>query len=280
MAVQENKVKKTETLKVNYKESNANEYIKNSTKKNILSLIIPSYKQERIIVRQIKMLKDTLESLFQKYEIIIVVDGFVDKTYELARNIRDENVRVLGYKKNLGKGYAVRYGMLKAKGDIIGFIDAGMDIDPTGITMLLNHMQWYNADIIVGSKLHPVSQVNYPIYRKVISWIYRTINRILFGLNVRDTQVGIKFYKRKVVLDVFPKLLVKQFAFDIETLAVAHALGYKRIFEAPIKLDFDKQSSITSKNFWRAALLTLWDTLAVFYRLKILSYYQNAKRKV
>jgi glycosyltransferase involved in cell wall biosynthesis len=241
----------------------------------LLSLVVPTYKQQGTIADNINSLKKTLDALNVPFEIIVVVDGKIDKTYEEVSKIKSRYIRVLGYKENRGKGHAVQYGMLRAKGDIIGFIDAGMDIDPTGISMLLNHMIWYDADIIVGSKLHPVSKVNYPLYRKVLSWGYRTYTRLLFGLMVKDTQVGIKFYKREVVEKVFPKLLVKQFAFDIETLAVAHALGYTRIFEAPIKLNFNNVSSITSRKYRKVVWNMFWDTAAVFYRIKIKKYYQN-----
>lgn len=244
---------------------------------NLLSIVVPTYKQEKTIVQNIKYLEQTLESLKIPFEIIVVVDGFVDASYEKVKKLKSKHIKILGYEKNHGKGYAVRYGMMKAKGDVIGFMDAGMDIDPTGISMLLNHMIWYDADVIVGSKLHPVSQVEYPFFRKVLSWGYRSINQTLFGLKVKDTQVGIKLFKREVVEKVLPKLLVKQFAFDVETLAVAHALGFKRIFDAPIKLKFDPNSSITNKKYIKTVWNMLWDTSAVFYRIKIRRYYQKLK---
>src|SRR4029079_4855122 len=133
-------------------------------------------------------IEKSLKTLGCKYEIIVVVDGFVDESYQKASKLKSSTVKVIGYQKNQGKGHAIRYGMLHAKGDIIGFIDAGMDIHPAGFNMLLSHMEWYNADVIVGSKLHPVSRVNYPIYRTVLSWGYRFLTRTLFGFKVRDTQ--------------------------------------------------------------------------------------------
>jgi len=144
--------------------------------------------------------------------------------------------------------------------------------------MVLNHFVWYNADIAIGSKLHPVSQVDYPFQRKILSWGYRTLIRILFGLRIRDTQVGLKLFRKKVVADVFTRLLVKHFAFDIEILAVAHSRGFKRIYEAPVRLSFDKASSIIGGNFWKAIFHMMWDTSAVFYRLKFLHYYQKQKK--
>lgn len=249
------------------------------TKGVYLSLIIPSFKQEKTIIKDLKRLKKSLSALGINYEIIVVVDGFLDKTFSKVKKIESKNLKVFGYEENQGKGFAVKYGMLRARGKIIGFIDAGMDIDPEGIAMLLNHMQWYEADVIVGSKLHPVSQVSYPLKRKILSWGWRKLTHTLFGFKIKDTQVGIKLFKRKVVRDVFPRLLVKKFAFDVEILALSYALGYKRIYEAPIKLNFTGVSSISFLKLWKIVFPMIKDTLAVFYRVKIIKYYRKSNKK-
>lgn len=252
---------------------------RNSFGIKLLSVVMPAYKQQRTIRKDIKTIKKTLEELGCPYELIIVVDGVVDRTYEIAAQLKNRHIRVLSYPKNEGKGHAVRYGMLHAKGDVIGFIDSGMDINPNGFMMLLNHMEWYNADAIVGSKLHPVSKVEYPLYRTILSWGYRSLTRALFGFKVRDTQVGLKFFKRKVIKDVLPRLLIKRYAFDIELLAVTYALGYKRIYEAPVEINF-KINNVVTKDLWKIVALMLWDTAAVFYRLKLLHYYTKNTAKM
>lgn len=241
-----------------------------------VSLIVPAYRQENVIVDNILSLSKTFSALPYKYEIIVVVDGFLDKTFDNAKKVKLKNAKILGYKKNRGKGYAVKYGMLKAKGDVIGFMDAGMDINSATIPLLLDLMKFHDADIVIGSKLHPESKVNYPLARLILSWGYRTLTKFLFGFSVRDTQVGLKFFKKNVVREVFPKIVVKQFAFDVEVLAVARALGFTKIYEGPIELDFTGLSTITSTNFWRIIFFMLWDTLAVFYRLRILHYYNKS----
>jgi len=244
----------------------------------LLSLIVPAYKQEKTIIEDIKNLDKVLSSFSYEHEIVVVVDGFIDKTFEKAKTLRNKNIKVIGYEKNHGKGYAVKYGVLKAKGDVIGFIDAGMDLDPSEISIALNLMKWNKADIIVGSKLHPDSKVNYPAIRKIMSWGYRLLTHLMFGFNVKDTQVGIKFFKRKVAYDIFSKIIIKSFAFDIEVLAVAYNLGYKKIYEFPIKLNFKDNSSIASMlsvSFWKIILLMLWDTLSVFYRMRLLNTYRK-----
>lgn len=240
-----------------------------------LSLVVPAYLQEKTITRDIRKLLKTIDELNVSYEIIVVVDGMKDKTYTNAKKIKSKNLEILGYQENQGKGYAVKYGMLKARGKIIGFIDAGMDIAPEGVAMLLNHMDWYKADVIVGSKLHPVSRVKYPLSRKILSWGYRNFTHVLFGFKVKDTQVGIKIFKRNVVRKIFPLLLVKKFAFDIEILAVTYAFGFTKIYEAPVRLEFNTKSTITSKNFWNTIFFMMVDTLAVFYRIRITQYYKK-----
>jgi glycosyltransferase involved in cell wall biosynthesis len=246
----------------------------------LLSVVIPAYKQERTIVKDILSIEESIKAIGCPYEILVVVDGVLDKTYQKAQTLRSAKIKVLSYEKNQGKGHAVRYGMLQARGDVIGFIDAGMEIHPNGLVMLLNHMTWYNADIIVGSKLHPVSKVKYPFYRKVLSWGYRSLTRLLFGFKIRDTQVGIKFFKRNVIKQVLPLLLVKHYAFDIELLAVAYHMGFTRIYEAPVEIRFNaKSSAIVSKALWKIIFLMLWDTAAVFYRLRILNYYASSENR-
>ena len=138
--------------------------------------------------------------------------------------------------------------------------------------MLLEHLEWYNADIIVGSKRHLASVVQYPWDRKILSWGYYLLVRLLFGVKIKDTQPGIKIFKRNVLEKILPQLVVKKYAFDIEMLSVARRKGFTRIFEAPIKLKY-KFGSVTNAATLRTIWHMLYDTLAVFYRLKILKYY-------
>ena len=117
---------------------------------NLLSVIVPIYKQEKTIQKDLLNIYETLSKTPYNFEIIGVVDGTtLDNSLNEAKKIKKTNVKIFGYKNNKGKGQAVRFGMQKASGDIISFIDSGMDIMPSGIIMLLEHMKWYNADIII-----------------------------------------------------------------------------------------------------------------------------------
>lgn len=250
------------------------------SKAPFLSVIIPVYKQERTILRDVRRIIRVLKDTPYSFEILPVVDGTrLDRSWSQLRRLRDKRVLVSGYRHNRGKGYAVRYGMKRARGEVITFIDSGMDIDPQGIIMLLEHMKWYKADIIIGSKLHAASMVEYPWWRRLMTYAYFLMVKLLFGLRVRDTQTGLKAYKQKVLKRVLPRLVVKQFAFDIEILAVAHALGFKRIYDAPVKVNLDWKSSSIRLFGSTGAISVLWDTVAVFYRLKFLRYYTHGYKR-
>ncbi len=129
----------------------------------------------------------------------------------------------------------------------------------------------YSPDIILGSKRHPLSEVEYPFLRRVYSWGYQQVVRLGFRLNIRDTQTGIKLVRRDVLSAVLPRMLEKRFAFDLELFVIARRLGYRRFLEAPIRL----RHQFTSTVSWRSVYRSLLDTMAIWYRLRILHYYDG-----
>lgn len=241
---------------------------------HFLSLIVPVYRQEKTIVQNLRQIKEVLDEIRYPHEIIVVVDGLVDSSLKKIKSLAIEGVKTLGYIKNQGKAHAIRLGMKKAKGDYVMFMDSGMEIDPNGISMLLEHMEWYEADIIVGSKRHPASFVDYSLTRKVLSNGYYLLVKLLFGLKIHDTQAGIKVFKKDVLEKILPRLVQKKFAGDLEMLVVADSLGFKRIYEAPIKLDYSL-GSITSAATLKSILGIFIDTLAIFYRKNIIRWYMS-----
>ena len=169
----------------------------------------------------------------------------------------------------------MKAGALAARGEYISFVDADLDLDPAAISRFLRLAQSESLDFVIGSKRHPDSVVHYPRSRRVGSWLYQQVVRLLFSLDVRDTQVGLKVFRREVAEEVLPLLLVKQFAFDLEFLAVARSLGYGRIKEQPVRLEYQFTGSGVRSG---AVMLALVDTLAIFYRLRILRYYKRKRR--
>jgi len=240
----------------------------------VLSVIVPAYRCPTI-VHDLEAIDQYLQALNIPYELICVVDGVADKqdtTAKIAPKATKFGVQVYSYPENQGKGYAIRYGMARARGTLIAFIDAGSDLNARGLGLALEHLKWYEADIIIGSKRHKASKINYPFNRRILSWIVQRATRFIFGFNVSDTQTGLKLFRREVLDDVLPRLLVKRWAFDIEILAVAHRLGYTQIYESPIELQFNNMSTLNYRSVINFAI----DYLAIIYRIYILKYYNNS----
>jgi hypothetical protein len=126
-------------------------------------------------------------------------------------------------------------------------------------------MEERHADVVIGSKRHRDSQINYPLARRVVSWGYFTMAHLLFGLPVNDTQTGIKLFRRAVLEQVFPSLQIEGFAFDLELLVAAHLYGYS-IAEAPVVLKFARVDA-RPLTLARASVEVAVDTLRVFYRV-------------
>jgi glycosyltransferase involved in cell wall biosynthesis len=177
---------------------------------------------------------------------------------------------------NIGKGFALSLGVDQSVGSLVTFIDADMELDPANIGGFVGLMQRNKCDAVIGSKRHPLSKVAYPRFRRMQSWAYQLLVRILFNLNVRDTQTGLKLFRRQVLQEVMPLLAIKKFAFDLELLVVARQLGYKNVVEAPISLDYQFESTVNLGSAWRV----LWDTVAIFYRLRVLRYYRRRQQEL
>lgn len=239
-----------------------------------LSVIMPAYNESLSIFHNLQETVETLYALGYDFEIIVVDDGSSDSTaIQAARLIsgHPEVVRVVRYDKNHGKGNALICGASYATGDFIVFLDADMDLHPRQLPVLLEMLNSQGADVVIGSKRHPLSNVAYPAVRRLYSAVYYFLIRMLFGLPVRDTQTGLKVFKAKVLKRVFPRITIKRFAFDIEVLVNAHACGYK-IVEAPITLTFQRPFGRIGKADITRMLV---DTLAIFYRLYITRYYDR-----
>jgi len=242
-----------------------------------ISIIMPAYNEESHIYENILETRKVFEEGQDRFEIIVVDDGSKDNTYLNSKKAADEypDVIVVKQPQNAGKGWALRKGFEKATGDYVVFLDSDLDLHPRQIHLLFDIMEKEKADIVIGSKRHPESKLNYPKDRKIISSGYFFLVKIMFGLPLRDTQTGLKLFKYKVLEDVFPRICVKRYAFDLEVLVVAHHKGYQ-IAESPIVLEHHWK-------FGRIGFRAIWDTwmetLAVFYRLNILKYYDRTNEK-
>jgi glycosyltransferase involved in cell wall biosynthesis len=180
---------------------------------------------------------------------------------------------VFRYLQNQGKGFAVAFGVAQARGKLVGWLDSDLDIDPVAIVDAVRCFERAEIDAAIGSKRHADSQVSYPMIRRLYSWAYQQLVRTLFRLDVRDTQVGAKVFRREMLTTVTPLLLVKRYAFDLEVLAVGAEFGFDRITEVPVSLNY--RFSGTGID-WRGVRNMLLDTLAIGYRIHLRHWY--AKR--
>jgi glycosyltransferase involved in cell wall biosynthesis len=233
---------------------------------------MPAHNEAASIAQAIDAVCAVLESAAIDYEIVVVSDGSTDATLSAARSREGPRVRVLAHTPNRGKGHALAVGSLVARGVWTAWLDSDLDLHPDSLPKMLERVTAGGLDAIVGSKRHPDSIVDYPMGRRIGSRAYQMAVRILFGLDVSDTQVGIKMFHCGVLQDVLPRVVVKRYAFDLEVLAVARHLGFTRIEEAPVVLDYQFSGSGVSVKAISRALL---DTAAIFYRLRILRYYDE-----
>ena len=235
-------------------------------------MIVPSYRDREHIVANLRRLTNALDTTGARWEVLVVVDGDAE-TFRRASAAVSGAVRVFSSPRNVGKGFALRCGMAHARGQYVTFIDSDMEIGPEEIGRMLSLLRLYDADIVVGSKRHPLSQVHYPLLRRVQSAGYHRLCRLLFRVKVHDTQTGLKLMRREVSEDVLRVALVKRFAFDLELLAIADHLGYDRIIEAPVTIDY----AFSSSTNLRAVFWVLVDTAAIFYRLHLRRSYTQAR---
>lgn len=242
-----------------------------------VSIVMPGYNEGRSIYDNLLIADNVFQELFNDYEIIFVNDGSKDDTLLMASNAADicPTIKVVGYPINSGKGNALRIGTAVATGKYIVFMDSDLDLPPGQLSRFFEVLFETESDVVIGSKMHPESIVKYPFARKVMSFGYYAFLLLLFRLNTRDTQTGLKLFKSDVIKPVMETVLVKKFAFDIEVLSIIKKRGFK-ISESPIIIDFNrgtKWGRIKAKDI----LHMLTDTLAIFYRLNIIKYYDLPK---
>lgn len=241
-------------------------------KNSKLSVVVPVFNEARHLTQNLDALIDEVESYFPNFEIIVVSDGSTDETNLKLVSFKHPGVKPIISAKNGGKGNAVRTGFELSSGDYVLFIDGGMEIHPKEIRIFMGLMDLYGADIIVGSKRHPQSKVYYPWFRKLLSWTFQKLVRALFKIDVTDTQVGIKLFRRPVINAILPHLQIDRYGFDLELLSLAKIFGYDYVLEAPIRMDyFEKNKKFIGKELLHVLKVgssLLRDTFQLFLRLR------------
>ncbi len=211
-----------------------------------LSVIIPAYNAEQIIVPTLEAVSEWLKQKDLDYEIIVVSDGSKDKTVEVLESFKVskfqsfkvskfQSLRVIDNKKNHGKGWVVKQGMLAATGDLRLFMD---DDNSTTIDQLDNFLPYIDQgyEVVIGSIELSGAQVNEQAqwYRRFLGHVAKLIIRLGAGLwSIKDTQRGFKLFTEKAVKIIFPRVTITRWGFDFEVLAIAKKHGLK-IKEVPV----------------------------------------------
>ncbi len=195
-----------------------------------ISLVIPAYNEAQSIVPTLEAVSNYLDQQPWAYELLVMADGD-DGTREsaVAWAAGDPTVTVLGRSGRHGKGLAVRTGVLRARGEIIGFIDADCK---TPIEELGKLLPWLRTDydIAVGSRKLRNAQIArpQPLHRRIGSRTFAMVlNQLVNVHGVRDTQCGFKFFRRPAAQRIFSIQRIDGYMFDVEILHLAALLNYR-----------------------------------------------------
>ncbi len=243
-----------------------------------ISVVIPAYNEADGIFETVHETDRAMKALGCDYEIIVVDDGSTDDTpRETARAEAEfESVQVVRLPENRGKGNAFKRGFQASTKELVCTIDADLDVHPYQVGKLKEDMERTGADVVVASKRHPRSELDYPRVRKFYSTVYYLMIFVLFRLPVKDTQTGLKLYKREVLSRALPRLVSVQYVLDLELLLVANYMGFK-IVEAPVKISFQREFGRIT---WTDIRGIIVDTMSIFYRFYVLGYYGSPLKPV
>ena len=230
---------------------------------NDLTIVIPSYNKKTQILETINALIKILNENTISYSMIVVDDGSTDGTISELNKVKNNFVKIISLKDNLGKVNALKVGFNKVETELCAFFDADMDLNPKIIIhsfYLLNKNR--SLDFIMGSKLHRESTINYPKVRKIMSLIFYLHNKVLFPkMGVRDTQTGFKMFRVHRMKKIVSKIHSDGFAFDFELVLMA-SLDNLKIEELPIEMNYHFNSTVNIRNIG----FTFWEIYKIFFR--------------
>ncbi len=223
-----------------------------------LSIIIPVYNEEKRIPNTLREVDEYLRKQAYDYEILVVDDGSKDRTVEVGRGLAStiKNLKITGYKKNQGKGYAVRFGLKEASGDYRLFTDADNSTSIDQIEKMWPEFE-KGFDLVIGSRDAKGAVLDPPqpwLRHVILGEGFKLYRKLMVGLwRVEDTQCGFKGFKKEAVEKILPKCQINRFAFDPEILVLAKKLGFK-IKEIPVNWKNDLESKVNFKSILKMAL--------------------------
>jgi glycosyltransferase involved in cell wall biosynthesis len=211
-----------------------------------LSVVVPAYNEAARIPSTLRQVVAYLERRGDPYELLIVDDGSTDETAQVVEEICREApcARLLRHPRNLGKGFAVRNGMLEARGEYLLFTDADLSSPITEADRLLEPLE-SGYDVVFGSRALKPEWVfpRQPWLRQTAGKTFNLFVRSLTGLPFHDTQCGFKAFRREAARAIFARQTIPGFGFDVEILYIARRLGY-RVLEVPVHWADDTRTKV------------------------------------
>ena len=233
-----------------------------------LTVVVPYYNPGPALRETVECAVEVLGGTGISFEIVTVSDGSTDGSDSSLEGL-DPDIVVRVVLPHAGKGKAVRAGLARGRGRYLGFIDGDGDVPPELLAEFVEVVEKEQPDVVLGSKRHPESQVVYPVARRLYSWGYQQLVRMLFHLDVRDTQAGIKLVRREVLAEVLPLMVEEGYAFDLEMLVIARRLGHRHLVEAPVRIGRRFSSTVSR----RVVFEMLRDTFTIWGRLRFSDAY-------
>lgn len=236
----------------------------------VLSVVVPAYNEAAVIYDNLIHISEVVADFCPSYEIIVVNDGSTDNTFaEIMRARREDHaIKLVNYRVNRGKGGAIKEGINFASGEYIAFLDADLDLPAEQLEGFLHTIIEQNAEIVIGSKMHKDSKIDYPPLRKIMSYGYYFLLKILFQLDLKDTQTGIKLFRADILKPIANMLETTGYAFDIELLARASAYGFD-IVEMPVTVNYTHGEDNGATHIRIFDIMDMFfDTIRIYLKLK------------
>ncbi len=230
-----------------------------------ISIVIPAYNEEGRILATISKIQEYTDKFYPDYEVVVVNDGSIDGTAQKIQEMMKDNKKIslIDNKINRGKGFAVKDGILKSIGDVILFMDADGSTPIESLSALLPFID-QGADVVISSRRIRGAKIldDQPIQRIFLGWIFRKITQSLTHLEIVDTQNGFKLFKAGAAKDIFSKVTIDGWAFDVEALVIANRFGYK-CTEVPIVWRNDRRSKVSIISM----IMMLMDLIKIGFRM-------------
>ncbi|MFC2049005.1 glycosyltransferase [Elusimicrobiota bacterium] len=212
-----------------------------------VTIIIPAYNDENIIGSSIEKVISYFSSINYNYELIIIDDGSTDGTIDIIKTNmnRYPAIRLITNTKNCGKGFSVKKGIETAIGEFILFTDSDLQIHIDQFEYFLNHLKNDNQ-LIIASRLKKQSEVTgkQPFKRLIARLILHYLTKLILFNDIADPQCGFKLFPAKFAKDIFKKISIPGFGFDLELLYLWKK-NSGEVIELPVKWHVNLSSKVS-----------------------------------